>query len=185
MEHRTALGLFLALAAQRPVVALHGRASLIAGTARAMSRSSPTAVAAGTTTDATAKLVDVDANLLHPALADDIEHHIQVGYITSVCVYVTRIQAISWHVKSEVTRLVSVDLNTILYCTVLYCALSAKSLHGHACDMLARNLMLQVASSVGVAQFVVPGSTVEDSRGALDLAIRKPNVSKTVRTALL
>lgn len=36
--------------------------------------------------------------------------------------------------------------------------------------------MPQVASSVGVQQFVVPGSTVENSRGALDLALRKPNV---------
>lgn len=35
----------------------------------------------------------------------------------------------------------------------------------------------QVASSVGVTQFVVPGSTVVDSRGALELARRQPNVS--------
>lgn len=35
----------------------------------------------------------------------------------------------------------------------------------------------QVASSVGVKQFVVPGSTVNDSRGALELAQQKPNVS--------
>eukprot|EP00903_Cladosiphon_okamuranus_P018774 g17271.t1 len=55
-------------------------------------------------------LVDVDANLLHPDLSDDIEHH------------------------------------------------------------------LQVAASVGVKQFVVPGSTVDDSRGALELAQQKPNV---------
>lgn len=41
----------------------------------------------------------------------------------------------------------------------------------------------QVASSVGVRQFVVPGSTVEDSRGALDLALQKPNVSKILRAA--
>lgn len=34
----------------------------------------------------------------------------------------------------------------------------------------------QVAYSVGVKQFVVPGSTVEDSRGALELAQQKPNV---------
>lgn len=34
----------------------------------------------------------------------------------------------------------------------------------------------QVASSVGVKQFVVPGSTVDDSRGALELAQQKPNV---------
>lgn len=34
----------------------------------------------------------------------------------------------------------------------------------------------QVAASVGVRQFVVPGSTVEDSHAALDLANRKPNV---------
>lgn len=36
---------------------------------------------------------------------------------------------------------------------------------------------MQVASSVGVKQFVVPGSTLEDSKGAIDLAVRNPNVS--------
>ena len=37
---------------------------------------------------------------------------------------------------------------------------------------------------MGVRQFVVPGSTVEDSRGALDLAQRKPNV-RTSRISLM
>ncbi|CAM9648966.1 unnamed protein product, partial [Choristocarpus tenellus] len=55
-------------------------------------------------------IVDVDANLLHPALVDDLELH------------------------------------------------------------------LQVAASVGVKQFVVPGSTVSDSTKALELAREKPNV---------
>lgn len=85
MEHRTALGLFLALASQRPVIALHIRSSSTAGTARAVSQLSKTAVAAGTTTDV--KLVDVDANLLHPALVNDTDHHLQVRLSLTICVY--------------------------------------------------------------------------------------------------
>ncbi|CAN0213126.1 unnamed protein product [Discosporangium mesarthrocarpum] len=37
-------------------------------------------------------------------------------------------------------------------------------------------LHLEVAASVGVMQFVVPGSTVSDSAKALELARQKPNV---------
>lgn len=79
MENRTALGLFLALAVNRPVVALSGRASLssagsrAAGTARALS-SKPAAASLELVHD----LVDVDANLLHADLSNDMEHHIQV-----------------------------------------------------------------------------------------------------------
>ena len=63
MEHRTAIGLFLALAGNRPVAALNIRVPVISGAQRALSAGS---------------LVDVDANLLHPDLASDIDHHIQV-----------------------------------------------------------------------------------------------------------
>jgi len=64
MEHRTAMGLFLALAVNRPVAALNARVSVCRGTQRALSG-----------------LVDVDANLLHPDLASDIDHHIQVNSV--------------------------------------------------------------------------------------------------------
>lgn len=40
----------------------------------------------------------------------------------------------------------------------------------------------KVASQVGVRQFVVPGSTVEDSREALGLAREKPNVRQRFKT---
>eukprot|EP00752_Nemacystus_decipiens_P002104 g2011.t2 len=61
--------------------------------------------------------------------------------------------------KTSLTTLVDVDAN------LLHTDLSADIEHH-----------LQVASSVGVKQFVVPGSTVDDSRGALELSQQKPNV---------
>lgn len=82
MENRTALGLFLALAVNRPVAALSGRASLssagsrAAGTTRVFSRAPARPAAAPL--ELVHHLVDVDANLLHADLANDIEHHIQV-----------------------------------------------------------------------------------------------------------
>ncbi|CAM9854872.1 unnamed protein product [Pylaiella littoralis] len=100
MEHRTAIGFFIALV-NHPAVALNVGSGI-----RRLARLHTATVAGSSSTD----LVDVDANLLHADLSDDIDHHIQV------------------------------------------------------------------ASSAGVKQFVVPGSTVEDSHGALELANRKPNV---------
>ncbi len=66
MEHRTALGLFLALAVNRPVAALNTRVPVCRGAQRALSG-----------------LVDVDANLLHPDLASDIDQHIEVNFFTA------------------------------------------------------------------------------------------------------
>lgn len=63
MEHRSAIGLFLALAVNRPVAGLNVRPPV----ARRVS-----------TKYTMTTLVDVDANLLHPDLSGDIEHHIQV-----------------------------------------------------------------------------------------------------------
>ena len=72
MEHRTAIGLFLALAVNRPVAALNARLPVCRG-ARRVSTS------LHTTTSMTT-LVDVDANLLHPDLSAEIDHHIQVPH---------------------------------------------------------------------------------------------------------
>ncbi|CAM9601677.1 unnamed protein product [Ectocarpus fasciculatus] len=110
MEHRSAVGLFLSLAVHlnRPAAALNARLPLGRGV-RAL-HTTTAATAAADAGDTSSYLVDVDANLLHDDLSNDIDHHIQV------------------------------------------------------------------ASSVGVKQFVVPGSTVEDSRGSLELARQKPNV---------
>lgn len=70
MEHRTAIGLFLALAVNRPAAALNARLPVCRGAQRVSSLH--------TITSMEAALVDVDANLLHPDLSGDIEHHIQV-----------------------------------------------------------------------------------------------------------
>lgn len=70
MEHRTAIGLFLALAVNRPVAALNARLPIYRG-ARLVSATS-------LHTTSMIALVDVDANLLHPDLSGDIEHHVQV-----------------------------------------------------------------------------------------------------------
>lgn len=70
MEHRTAIGLFLALAVNRPVAALNARLPICRG-ARLVSATS-------LHTTSMIALVDVDANLLHPDLSGDIEHHVQV-----------------------------------------------------------------------------------------------------------
>lgn len=85
MEHRTALGFFLALAVNRPVVALNGRVLVSSSGRRAAAvggagtRSSVRSVHSNRAAHvASVDLVDVDANLLHPDLANDIEHHIQV-----------------------------------------------------------------------------------------------------------
>lgn len=59
---------------------------------------------------------------------------------------------------------------------IAYCC--AKSGVKHPFGRTSNLLLLhqQAAASVGVRQFVVPGSTVEDSKAALDLANQKPNV---------
>lgn len=93
MEHRTVLGLFLALAVNRPAAAFGTRASLSSS-----GRHTTAAAAASSTrrTPALSKrpaacslavesLVDVDANLLHPNLVDDIDNHLQVS--TNLCVF--------------------------------------------------------------------------------------------------
>lgn len=83
MEHRTSFGIFMALAANRPMAALsflscpsarivRNASGVVMKTAAASTSSGP--VSAARDVD----LVDVDANLLHPDLASDIEHHIQV-----------------------------------------------------------------------------------------------------------
>lgn len=64
------------------------------------------------------------------------------------------------------------------------CHLCRKLTSTNSCAAVDLPLICQVASSVGVRQFVVPGSTVEDSRGALDLAQRKPNVCTAVTSSL-
>lgn len=112
MEHRTALGVFLALAVNRPVVALNGRASLTSGgkrtctaTAGRRALSSLPANSASSLDLVVSDLVDVDANLLHPHLASDIEHHIQVIYL-KVCMCMRLYNSVNgqlskpWHFDS-------------------------------------------------------------------------------------
>lgn len=76
MEHRAAIGLFLALAVNRPVAALNARLPICRGARRLSTTSHATS---------TAGLVDVDANLLHPDLSGDIDHHIQVLTTMKLC----------------------------------------------------------------------------------------------------
>lgn len=83
MEHRTSLGIFMALAANRPMTALSFLSSPSARIVRSASGVVTKIAAASTPSEPVsaagdADLVDVDANLLHPDLASDIEHHIQV-----------------------------------------------------------------------------------------------------------
>ena len=86
MEQRASLGFFMALVANRPVRpvaalnflqfsgARQGRS--MPGVALRVATSTPSApTSAATDLD----LVDVDANLLHPDLASDIELHIQAS----------------------------------------------------------------------------------------------------------
>ena len=95
MEHRTVLGLFLALAVNRPAAAFGARASL--SSSGRHTAAAPAAAAAATSSTASTRakrpaacslavenLVDVDANLLHPNLVDDIDNHLQVA--TNVCI---------------------------------------------------------------------------------------------------
>lgn len=76
MEHRSAIGLFLSLAVHlnRPAAALNARLPIGRG-ARALH----TTTAAAYAGDTSSYIVDVDANLLHADLSDDIDHHIQVS----------------------------------------------------------------------------------------------------------
>lgn len=84
MEHRTVLGLFLALAVNRPAAAFGSRASLSGrhtAAATSSTRRTPAVSkrpAACNLAAAVENLVDVDANLLHPKLVDDIDNHLQV-----------------------------------------------------------------------------------------------------------
>lgn len=77
MEHRTALGVFLALTAQRPISALAGRSAAFSSSTGSSVQGSQT-VSQTTAGQAAVNLVDVDANLLHPALVEDTQKHIQV-----------------------------------------------------------------------------------------------------------
>lgn len=79
MEHRSAIGLFLSLAVHlnRPAAALNARLPLGRGVQALHTTTAATAAAdAG---DTSSYLVDVDANLLHDDLSNDIDHHIQVS----------------------------------------------------------------------------------------------------------
>lgn len=73
----------MALAANRPITALSFRsspsASIVRNASRGVVKTAPASTPSGpVSATADADLVDVDANLLHPDLASDIEHHIQV-----------------------------------------------------------------------------------------------------------
>lgn len=95
MEHRTALGMFLALAVNRPAAAFSSCAPLsssgrhtataaaAATSTRGTTRDLSTLPGAGNSSVAVESLVDVDANLLHPNLIDDIDYHLQVVAMTS------------------------------------------------------------------------------------------------------
>lgn len=89
MEHRTVLGLFLTLAVNRPAAAFGTRASLSSSgrhTAAATSSTGRTrAKRPAACSLAVENLVDVDANLLHPNLVDDIDNHLQV--FINVCIF--------------------------------------------------------------------------------------------------
>lgn len=79
MEHRAALGLFLAVTTQRPTAALTGRPSTLpSGNNGKASRENARSLSRLMSSTASVELVDVDANLLHPALVDDVDHHIKV-----------------------------------------------------------------------------------------------------------
>lgn len=79
MEHRTAIGIFLALTAQRPVTSLSGRAAALLDSNKGKStRSAARGVSRLMARPVDVDLVDVDANLLHPALVDDTDYHLQV-----------------------------------------------------------------------------------------------------------
>lgn len=91
MEHRTVLGLFLALAVNRPAAAFGTRASLsssgrhtTAAAASSTRRTPALSTRPAACSLAVESLVDVDANLLHPNLVDDIDNHLQVS--TSLCI---------------------------------------------------------------------------------------------------
>lgn len=71
MEHRTALGIFLTLVSNRSVTALNS----LSLSARQSSGATGKRALSSSSVDV---LVDVDANLLHPDLVNDIEHHLQV-----------------------------------------------------------------------------------------------------------
>lgn len=110
MEHRTALGIFLALAVNRPAAAFVSRASLsssgrhtAAAAAASSSRRTPALSKrpAECSSVAVESLVDVDANLLHPNLVDDIDNHLQVALwlriyycIRRSCATIIRIRAV-------------------------------------------------------------------------------------------
>lgn len=86
MEHRTAFGLFLALAVNRPaaVASINLPAASRGARARALSKLHTAAVdiAVGRSGDnCSSDLIDVDANLLHADLSSDIDHHIQVKFL--------------------------------------------------------------------------------------------------------
>lgn len=101
MEHRTAMGFFLALAVQRPLSAnsLNGRvaslsrggsnAKSVTSTGRALPPSNTMMTSSSMPVGASinVNLVDVDANLLHPSLMEDVEHHIQVLTAVDVELY--------------------------------------------------------------------------------------------------
>lgn len=76
MEHRSAIGLFLSLAVHlnRPAAALNTRLPIGRGV-----RALHTTTAAADAGDTSSYIVDVDANLLHADLSNDIDHHIQVS----------------------------------------------------------------------------------------------------------
>lgn len=81
MEHRTAFGLFLALAVNRPAavasITLPAASRGVRG--RGLSKlHTAIDIAVGRSGDSSSDLVDVDANLLHADLSNDIDHHIQV-----------------------------------------------------------------------------------------------------------